>query len=80
MRTIIIEGKHHVERLLGILDKHTTLQFDSMISAREYVESLDKWESLMKKEKNKKGESAWEKIGTFDLQAFIDEDDEEKGE
>lgn len=72
MRNIILEGKRHVVSLLHILDNHTDLQFDAMIDAREYVESLDKWQSLLKEKKTKDGESAWELIGTFDLSELIE--------
>lgn len=78
MKRIILEGKHHVQALLGILDKHCDVRMDAMLDAREYVESLDKWQSLTPDEQAK--ESSWELIGTFTLEEIIGVEEEEDGE
>ena len=75
MRSIILEGKKHIVQLLKYLEL-ADANFDGMQDAQEYVESLDKWESLLKEEKDQKGESTWEKIGTFDLHDLIEPEEE----
>jgi hypothetical protein len=70
MKRIILEGKHHVQALLGILLEYCDVRMDAMLDASEYVESLDKWQSLTPDEQAK--ESNWELIGTFTLAELIE--------
>lgn len=78
MKRIILEGKHHVQALLGILLEYCDVRMDAMLDAKEYVESLDKWQSLTPDEQAK--ESSWELIGTFTLEEIIGVEEEEDGE
>lgn len=72
MIKIIQEAKTHIKHLLVHL-RVMGGNFDGMIDAETFLDRLEKWESLKPAEQAK--ETEWIKIGTFDLEEFIEPDD-----
>lgn len=73
MREVILNAKHHIKDLLGYLDVMGG-NFDGMQDARDFLERLEKWESLKPEEQAKR--ENWIKIGTFTLEELSPAQDE----